>query len=76
MSRRVIAGTMCRQCGQYTNILTGNIVGRHKTDEYHPFSNRRVSCAYGGGTVADMDAGITPLRRKTTDRLTDEGVTE
>jgi hypothetical protein len=72
MGKRAIGGTTCPRCYQYTNILKGNILGQHRTDFYYPFSSRRELCVYSGGTLEDATAGITPLRRKTMDRQTQE----
>lgn len=63
---------LCPQCKQYTNILTGNILGQHRRDTYYLCSNRKEHCWYSGGTIADAIAGITPLKRKTLDRLAKE----
>lgn len=43
-------------------------MGEHKTDMLLPFSNRRERCVYGGGTVEDAAAGITPIRRRRLNR--------
>lgn len=72
MGKRAIGGTLCPQCKQYANILVGDILGQHRKDTYYIASNRREHCPYGGGTREDARSGITPLRRKTIERLARE----
>lgn len=75
MGKRAIGGTTCPQCKQYANILVGRVLGSHRKDTYYLCSNRREHCPYSGGTIEDAIAGITPLRRKTIDRLAREAET-
>lgn len=65
MRRRKIGGCTCPQCHQYSSLLTGDVLGEHRTDLYALGSNRKERCPYSGGTWADAKAGISPLQRRT-----------
>lgn len=71
---RSYGGTTCPRCRQYARLIKGGTsLGEHKT-EYYVMGQirggrRRERCPYSGGTLADAQASIPPLRRKTNDRL-------
>jgi len=58
----------CKQPFTGKGKQAARVMGEHKTEFYAPFSNRRERCVYGGGTVEDAAARITPIRRRRLDR--------
>lgn len=65
----------CPVCLQHTWIRQDGVtMSRHWSDQYRPAtaSRRRNTvreeCPFGGGTLADARAGITPLDRRRMNR--------
>ena len=58
----------CPRCQQFCYRLTGDVLSEHKGDSFAPFRNYRERCVYSGGTIADAQQSITPLRRRRMDR--------
>lgn len=66
--------TTCPRCRQYARLIKGGThLGEHKTEHYaigqRPGGRIRERCPYSGGTFADAQASIPPLRRRTNDRI-------
>lgn len=54
----------CKEPFKGKGAQESRIMGAHRTTVRYPFSTRRETCPYGGGTVEDAAAGITPRRRR------------
>jgi heterodisulfide reductase subunit A-like polyferredoxin len=63
-------GGTCPACGEpFSGLKDRKRMGTHKTPYYLPFSNRRETCVYSRGTREDAARKITPLVRRTVERL-------
>lgn len=63
-------GGRCPACNQtFSGLRDGKQMGTHRTEYYYPFSNRRETCVYSRGTCEDAARGITPLARRTVERI-------
>jgi len=72
MVRRV-AGMICPRCHCFCFRMNDGTLNIHRTDFYALGTNRKERCVYSGGTLADAEASITPLRRRTIDRERSNG---
>lgn len=57
----------CKEPFKGKGAQEGRIMGAHKTGWCLPCTRVRERCPYGGGTVEDAAAGITPRRRRQLD---------
>lgn len=64
MRRRRVAGMTCPRCKCFCFHMSDGTLNEHRTDFYALGTNRKERCVYSGGTVADAEASITPLRRR------------
>lgn len=63
-------GGCCPACKRpFTGLRDGKRMGKHKTEFYLPFSNRRETCRYSEGTPEDAARHISPLMRRTVERI-------
>jgi hypothetical protein len=64
---RKIGGARCPRCGSYANILVGDVLGEHRTDNFYAGPDRRERCVYSGGLFEDARNAVTPEQRQILD---------
>jgi hypothetical protein len=67
-----VKGVTCPACGRACYELGNGKLSQHKTDQYvwgqRAGGRVRERCVYSGGTWADAEARIAPLRRLLIDK--------
>lgn len=58
----------CKQPFTGRGKHSGRVMGEHRMETYVICTNRRERCPYGGGTVEDAAARISPIRRRRLNR--------